>query len=108
MLTSGGAGYSRWQGLSITRWREDPVVASHGSWLYLTDRLSGEVWSATLAPRGGSPTGYTATFGEGRAEFRRRDGSLATTTEVLIYPRMTPRSAGCRSSIVVPRPAIST
>ena len=86
MLTSGGAGYSRWQGLSITRWREDPVVAGHGSWLYLTDRLSGEIWSATLAPRGGSPTGYTATFGEGRAEFRRRDGSLATTTEVLISP----------------------
>ncbi|MBC7496877.1 MAG: glycosyl transferase, partial [Sphingomonadaceae bacterium] len=86
MLTSAGAGYSRWQGLAISRWREDPVVAGHGSWLYIGDRQSGETWSATLAPRGGNPTGYVAMFSEGRAEFRRDDGALTTTTVVLISP----------------------
>ncbi len=86
LLTSSGAGYSRWQGLAISRWREDPVVAGHGSWLYVTDRQSGETWSATLAPRGGEPSYYNAIFSEGRAKFRRRDGALTTTTEVLISP----------------------
>lgn len=86
LLTSAGAGYSRWQGLAISRWRDDPVVAGHGSWLYVTDRQSGETFSATLAPRGGTPSFYNAIFSEGRAEFRRRDGALATTTEVLISP----------------------
>ena len=86
MLTSAGGGYSRWQGLAISRWREDPVVAGHGSWLYIGDRQSGETWSATLAPRGSNPTGYVAMFSEGRAEFRRDDGALTTTTVVLISP----------------------
>ncbi len=86
LLTSAGGGYSRWHGLAINRWREDPVVAGHGSWLYVTDRESRESWSATLAPLGAQPTQYTATFVEGRAEFRRRDGALATVTEVLISP----------------------
>ncbi|QXQ07166.1 glycosyl transferase [Sphingosinicellaceae bacterium] len=86
LLTSAGGGYSHWHGLAINRWREDPVVAGHGSWLYVTDRQSHESWSATLAPLGAQPTQYTAVFAEGRAEFRRRDGALATTTEVLISP----------------------
>ena len=86
LLTSAGSGYSRWQGLAISRWREDPVVHGHGSWLYVTDTQAGTSWSATLAPLGGQPTQYTATFTEGRAEFHRRDGVLATTTEVLISP----------------------
>nr|WP_243452613.1 glucoamylase family protein [Polymorphobacter multimanifer] len=86
LLTNTGAGYSRWKGLAINRWREDPVVENHGSWLYVSDHESGDCWSATMAPRGGKPTQFTATFTEGRAEFRRRDGVLATTTEVLISP----------------------
>ncbi len=86
LLTSTGAGYSRWQGLAISRWREDPVVPSHGTWLYVTDRSSGQSWSTTLAPLGERPAQYTAIFTEGRAEFRRRDGGLATTTEILISP----------------------
>ena len=86
LLTSAGAGYSRWKGLSINRWREDPVIAGHGSWLYVNDRQTGEAWSATLAPLATQPTQYNAIFTEGRAEFRRRDGVLATTTEILIAP----------------------
>lgn len=86
LLTSAGAGYSRWKGLAINRWCEDPVVAGNGSWLYVSDRQTGEAWSAAQAPLGTQPTQYSAIFTEGRAEFRRRDGVLATTTEVLISP----------------------
>ena len=86
MLTSSGAGRSRWRGMDISRWREDPVLACHGSWIYVNDRQAGVGWSATLAPMGVQPGYYAATFMEGRAEFHRRDGLLSTTTEVLIAP----------------------
>jgi cyclic beta-1,2-glucan synthetase len=91
LLTSAGSGSSRWKGMAINRWREDPVVHAHGSWIYLKDRQTRAGWSATLAPTatgggGAQPEHYAATFMEGRAEFHRRDGVLATTTEVLISP----------------------
>ncbi len=86
LLTSAGSGRSSWQGLSINRWREDPVVHGHGSWIYVTDEAARQSWSATLAPLGPQPSDYTAIFAEGRAEFHRSDGTLTTTTEVLISP----------------------
>ncbi len=86
MLNSNGGGASKWKGLAINRWREDPVLDSHGSWIYLTDRRTRTTWSATLAPVGGTPEHYSALFIEGRAEFHRRDGLLTTTTDVLVAP----------------------
>ncbi|WP_439533254.1 GH36-type glycosyl hydrolase domain-containing protein [Polymorphobacter sp.] len=86
LLTSAGSGRSSWKGLSINRWREDPVVHGHGSWIYVTDEQQHLSWSATQAPLGVHAGDYTAIFLEGRAEFHRNDGTLATTTEVLISP----------------------
>ncbi|MBC7506935.1 MAG: glycosyl transferase [Sandarakinorhabdus sp.] len=86
LLTTAGSGRSSWKGLAISRWREDPVVHGHGSWIYVTDTLAGLSWSATLAPLGPQPSSYSAVFTEGRAEFHRSDGVLSTTTEVLISP----------------------
>ncbi|WP_207790389.1 GH36-type glycosyl hydrolase domain-containing protein [Sandaracinobacter neustonicus] len=86
MLGADGAGSSRWNGMAINRWREDPVVAGYGHWIYLADRRTKALWSATQAPFGGAPEEYGALFAEGRAEFHRRDGMLTTTTEVLVSP----------------------
>ncbi|PZU45049.1 MAG: glycosyl transferase [Sphingomonas sp.] len=86
MLSADGAGSSRWNGMAINRWREDPVVSAYGHWVYLADRHTGALWSATQAPFGGLPEEYEALFAEGRAEFHRRDGALTTTTEVLVSP----------------------
>jgi cyclic beta-1,2-glucan synthetase len=86
MLTSAGGGYSRWQGLAITRWREDPTRDNAGSWLYLRDVASGAVWSATYQPCGVEPTAYAVTFTEDRVEYVRRDGTLTTTLQVLVSP----------------------
>ena len=86
MLTSAGGGYSRWQGLAITRWREDPTRDNAGSWLYLRDVASGAVWSATYQPCGVEPAAYAVTFTEDRVEYVRRDGTLTTTLQVLVSP----------------------
>ncbi|WP_407643994.1 GH36-type glycosyl hydrolase domain-containing protein [Dongia deserti] len=86
MLTSAGSGYSRWQDLAVTRWREDPTCDDWGSYIFLRDVHSGDVWSAGFQPSGVQPDEYNVVFVEGRAEIVRRDGTLTTTLEVLVSP----------------------
>ena len=50
-LTATGAGYSRWNGLAVTRWRPDPGEDRSGSFIFLRDIESNEWWSATAEPR---------------------------------------------------------
>jgi cyclic beta-1,2-glucan synthetase len=84
MLTAAGAGSSRWGDLAVTRWREDPTLDDWGAWILLRDAGSGKVWSAGLQPVGVAPDEYEVAFGEDRAEFARRDGTLTTSMEVLV------------------------
>ncbi|WP_306461346.1 glucoamylase family protein, partial [Burkholderia multivorans] len=84
MLTAAGSGYSRRDDLAVTRWREDATRDDWGSYLYLRDAESGEVWSATWQPTGVVPDSYEVTFTEDRAEFVRRDGTLTTSLEVVV------------------------
>ncbi|TWT05934.1 GH36-type glycosyl hydrolase domain-containing protein [Reyranella sp. CPCC 100927] len=86
MLTAAGSGYSRWQDLSVTRWRDDATCDDSGSYIFLRDVRSEDVWSATAQPIGAKPDDYNVVFSEGRAEFVRRDATLTTTLEVLVSP----------------------
>ncbi len=51
MATATGAGYSRWNGQAVTRWRPDPGEDRSGSFIFLRDIESNEWWSATAEPR---------------------------------------------------------
>jgi cyclic beta-1,2-glucan synthetase len=84
MLTSAGSGYTRWRNIDITRWREDSTCDNWGSYIYLRDTRSGEVWSAGYQPTGIEPDLYEVAFSESRAEFTRQDGTLKTTMEVAV------------------------
>jgi cyclic beta-1,2-glucan synthetase len=84
MLTAAGSGYSRWNDLAVTRWREDATRDDWGSYVYLRDVASGELWSAAWQPTGVVPDSYDVTFAEDRAEFVRRDGALTTSLDVVV------------------------
>ncbi len=84
MVTTAGSGYSRWRNIAVTRWREDVTRDCWGSYIFLRDAQSGQVWSAGYQPSGVEPDAYEATFSEDHAEFIRRDGSLTTTLEVVV------------------------
>ena len=86
MLTAAGSGYSRCADLAVTRWRDDVTRDPWGTYVFLRDVQSGTVWSAGYQPTGVEPDAYQATFFEDRAEFRRDDGTLTTTLEVLVSP----------------------
>ncbi len=86
MLTAAGSGYSRWQDLAVTRWREDPTRDAAGSYFFLRDIESGALWSAGYQPSGVEPDAYAATFTEDRLEFIRSDAAITTIMEVLVSP----------------------
>jgi len=86
MLTGAGSGYSRWREYGITRWREDGTRDDWGSYVFLRDVESGEMWSAGYQPSGVEPDGYEVTFTEDRAGFVRRDGSVTTMLDVVVSP----------------------
>ncbi|MDI9849908.1 glucoamylase family protein [Rhodoblastus sp. 17X3] len=84
MLTTAGSGYGRWEQCAVTRWREDAVCDDFGSYIFLRDVHSNEVWSAGYQPSGREPDDYRVAFNEDRAEFIRQDGMLTTSLEVLV------------------------
>ena len=86
MITAAGSGFSRWNELAVTRWREDVTCDSWGSYIYLRDVGSGRVWSAGYQPSGIEADSYEVEFSEDRAEIVRHDGTITTTLEVAVSP----------------------
>jgi cyclic beta-1,2-glucan synthetase len=84
MLTASGSGYSAWNGLQLTRWREDSVCDDWGSYILLRDIRSGAAWSSTLTPSPAQPVAYSVSFSEDRADFTRRDALFTTATECVV------------------------
>jgi cyclic beta-1,2-glucan synthetase len=86
MITAAGGGYSRWHGLSLTRWREDVTRDNYGMFFYVRDKATGVYWSAARQPAEKQPEHYQAIFSESRAEFRRRDGDIELHAEIVVCP----------------------
>ncbi|MBI3782116.1 MAG: hypothetical protein HY270_01820 [Deltaproteobacteria bacterium] len=84
MITAAGSGYSRWRNLAVTRWHEDVTCDPWGTYVFLRDASSGNVWSAAYQPSGVEPDSYEVEFSEDRAEIVRRDGTISTTLEVAV------------------------
>ena len=84
MITAAGSGYSRWRDIAITRWREDATRDCWGSYIYLRDIYSNQVWSAGYQPIGAEPDSYEACFYEDRVDIIRSDRSLTTALTVVV------------------------
>ena len=86
MITAAGSGYSKWRHLAVARWRADTTRDNWGTYIFLRDALTDEVWSAGYQPTGIEPDRYEVDFSEDRAEIVRQDGSMVTTLEVVVSP----------------------
>jgi cellobiose phosphorylase len=84
MVTSEGSGFSRWNDLAVTRWREDSVLDPGGSYLYVRDLDAGLTGSATARPVGAGSGAVEASFDPGTARFHRLDHQLELTTTVAV------------------------
>jgi len=84
MLTSAATGYSSWNGIAISRWREDPLRDDWGAFCFLRDTGSGAAWTAGYMPSIAEPDTYAAEFSEEKAVFHRGDGAFSTYLECLV------------------------
>ncbi len=86
MVTAAGSGFSRWHDVAVTRWREDTTRDAWGTFIFLRDAKTGDVWSAGFQPSGTEVNKYNVVYAEDRAKIVQRDRSLSTTLEIVVSP----------------------
>jgi cyclic beta-1,2-glucan synthetase len=84
MVTATGEGYSRWRDLAITRWRADATQAALGSFIFVRDQTSGNLWSAGVQPIKADAPRHRTVFSEHHAAFIRQSPNFTATTEVVV------------------------
>ncbi|MBW9087281.1 protein ndvB [Rhizobium wenxiniae] len=84
MMTATGSGYSRWNGLSVSRWKPDPTEDRWGQFIFLRDTATNDWWSTTTEPRRAEGEQSKAVFGDEKAEFHKTVGDLTSTVEVIV------------------------
>ncbi len=87
MLDNAGSGFSRFKGdTSLTRWREDPLTNSYGTYFYVRDLESNKTWSTTYMPTKVEPDAYEVIFSPDKVEYKRRDYGIGLHTEITVSP----------------------
>jgi len=86
MITNSGGGYIRWTDFDVTRWRADATQDGHGSFCYIRDCDSGNIWSTSFHPLNRPERRYSVTYSADRIEFRRRDHETETLTQIVVSP----------------------
>ncbi|MCJ7433825.1 MAG: hypothetical protein MUO77_10095, partial [Anaerolineales bacterium] len=93
LITNAGGGYSQWREFALTRWHADTTLDQWGTWIYLQDRETGALWSATCQPIGrsslGSDTGYApgnqdVMFYPHKVEFQCSENGISLRTGITI------------------------
>lgn len=84
MTTNSGGGYSRWKDFDVTRWRSDATLDPWGSFVYIRDLKSDEVWATTHKPFPSRVGEITVRFAADRAEIHRRVAGIETILDVTV------------------------
>ena len=83
--TNDGNGMLTWNGLAVTRWKEDPVVNTSGTILYLHDVTSKETWSTTRFPCNEGQDTKT-TFRLDKTIFEQEYLDISSKLEITVSP----------------------
>jgi cyclic beta-1,2-glucan synthetase len=86
MITSAGSGFSQWRDVGLTRWRADATLDRWGTWIYIEDKDSGDLWSACYQPVASTPQSISARFYAHKVEFRRRENDIFMRMEITVPP----------------------
>lgn len=86
MLTSGGQGFSSCDNIMINSWRPECTGSSHGSFVYIRNLASDQIWSNTYFPTFTHPDEYKVIFDPDKVEYHRKDGLITTDTKITLSP----------------------
>ena len=84
LVTSAGGGFSCWNDMAVTRWREDARRDPWGNFCYLRDDVSGVGWSDTPGPATRRADPPKCRFDGGRAEFSSQVDNIETRTRIVV------------------------
>jgi cyclic beta-1,2-glucan synthetase len=70
----------------VTRWREDSTRDCWGTFFFLRDVETGDVWSAGFQPAGTEADSYEVIYSEDRAKIIQGHSSLTITLEIVVSP----------------------
>ncbi|MGC9467205.1 MAG: GH36-type glycosyl hydrolase domain-containing protein [Anaerolineae bacterium] len=86
-ISQAGGGYS-WRTHAslnrITRWSQDLIRDPWGKFLYIRDRDSGEYWSPTPQPAGGTLQDYQVRHGQGYSVFTGRSNDIVSRLTIFV------------------------
>ncbi|WP_172856646.1 glucoamylase family protein [Thermoanaerobacterium sp. RBIITD] len=85
VLTDRGTGYSKKEGISVTRWR-NKLGELDGTFIFIQNINSNTTWSATHAPFLEKNEKYKVVFTQDMAKFYKRVGNIDTETEIIVSP----------------------
>jgi cyclic beta-1,2-glucan synthetase len=84
MITNSGGGYSRWKDFDVTRWRSDGTLDPWGSFVYIRDLKSDEIWATSHKPFPARSGEITVRFTSDRAEIHRRVAGIETVLDITV------------------------
>ncbi|WP_409342845.1 GH36-type glycosyl hydrolase domain-containing protein [Paenibacillus sp. MBLB4367] len=107
VTTNSGSGFLRYEGLAVSRWREDPVADPWGSYMYIRDVANDRIWSPSFQPCRVPSAAQRVQFLQERTTFLREDGEVKTTLDITVSPesnaevrRLTLSNAGSEARII--------
>ena len=93
LITNAGGGFSQWREFALTRWHADSTLDQWGTWIYVQDRDSGALWSATCQPIVCKPEYLESEipvrdqevwFYPHKVEFQRSDNGITLRTGITV------------------------
>ena len=84
MVSASGGGFSQWGDLVLTRWGEDPVRDSDGTFFYIRNLTENKVWSPSYQPCCVEAKDATMSFSLDKIFFSRTDGSIHTQMNICV------------------------
>jgi len=88
VVTASGGGFTRHDGVAVSRWREDPVVDPPGIGMYIRDVTGDAVWSPAYEPCRVRAEEMRTQFALHQASFMRKDGPIGTELNICVSPEL--------------------
>ncbi|HSG26823.1 MAG TPA: glucoamylase family protein, partial [Anaerolineales bacterium] len=86
MITNSGSGFSRWRDIDLTRWRADTTLDDWGTWIYIRDQESGELWSASPQPCNHPQINWKVNFSPNQTEFHSKFSNIDSDLQITVPP----------------------
>lgn len=83
LINDRGNGFSRYNTTQLNRYRKI-TEQEYGSYMYIKDLNTNNIWSNTYAPTNVTPDKYNVVFANDRIKFLRLDNQVSTQTEVIV------------------------